>query len=205
MAAALGPPEVIAQLENAAKVLMVSAPPRPSLHACLVLPGRLGAHEGGGGVAWYGSLMPLSCCSTPSWGCLSRDVWLPDEGFSGRRVHRTVCIRGAGAEGGRPGLELLVPLVPRVPKCFSGPVAALGPLHLQHVEWWQREGGDSLGPRTLGPNFGTPSGSRVHFILTRHIKQLNEWVIHPGSLGRIKGKKGFLAGGSQDKLYTFTC
>lgn len=33
MAAALGPPEVIAQLENAAKVLMVSAPPRPGLRA----------------------------------------------------------------------------------------------------------------------------------------------------------------------------
>lgn len=42
MAAALGPPEVIAQLENAAKVLMVSAPrraPAPASRPCRARPG----------------------------------------------------------------------------------------------------------------------------------------------------------------------
>lgn len=39
MAAALGPPEVIAQLENAAKVLMVSTPRPPHPSICETLAG----------------------------------------------------------------------------------------------------------------------------------------------------------------------
>lgn len=70
MATALGPPEVIAQLENAAKVLMVSAPPRPSLRATRDFPtpdpsapmARLGAQ----GEAAWGRSTGVSCCWTPN-------------------------------------------------------------------------------------------------------------------------------------------
>lgn len=60
MAAALGPPEVIAQLENAAKVLMVSTPRPPYASICgplagLAVPG-LPARWAGDGQGLQGAL-----------------------------------------------------------------------------------------------------------------------------------------------------
>lgn len=90
MAAALGPPEVIAQLENAAKVLMVSAPPRPSLRATLhpsAPPRPPTAWEPAREAAWRRSTGVSCGCPAarpPSWGCLCRGRAVAGLGFPSR-------------------------------------------------------------------------------------------------------------------------
>lgn len=189
MAAALGPPEVIAQLENAAKVLMVSAPrpaPAPAPPGPTA-PAQEPLRGGGGAAPGSPSCRPTL---TPSWGCARpRRAWrergsrprrppgTPDPVQLQSRAGRAPLWLGAGGHG-RPANHPLrcEPSGPRAPS----PAATSGEPQRQHVEGrlWDQGHRARLRPvRPMGRAFPSfrPDGR-----------------FHPGSRGlrRVEGEKG---------------
>lgn len=156
MAAALGPPEVIAQLENAAKVLMVSAPrpvPAPAPPGP-VAPAWEPPRGGGGAAPWSPSRRPAP---TPSWGCArpgrvrrergSRPRRPPDPPHPGRlqsRAGRAPLRLGAGGHG-RPANH--------PPRCEpSSPGLSLRPPPRGNRSGSTWKG--VFGTKVTGPDFG---------------------------------------------------